>query len=71
MAAAGIVSCLMLFTHVLAGLRISNAPSSVYRSLRSAPEAVVWKLLLLARIVRRPSAVAWTQTTHNEEESSL
>ena len=56
---------LVLGLHVLVGLRLVQAPPSVYRSLRSAPRAVLWKLLLLARIARRPTDVTWTRTERN------
>jgi 1,2-diacylglycerol 3-beta-glucosyltransferase len=67
-AAAGISSCVMLGAHVMTGLRLSGAPPSVYRALWSAPMVVAWKMRLLARIVRRPSEVAWTRTARNTAE---
>ena len=63
--AAGLASCLMLAGHVVTGLRLAGAPPSVYRSLVTAPKAVLWKLLLLARIARRPDSVAWKRTERN------
>jgi cellulose synthase/poly-beta-1,6-N-acetylglucosamine synthase-like glycosyltransferase len=65
-ALGGIGSCVLLAAHVFTGLHLVEAPPSVYRSLRSAPQAVVWKLGLLARIVRRPDHVTWTRTPRNE-----
>jgi cellulose synthase/poly-beta-1,6-N-acetylglucosamine synthase-like glycosyltransferase len=62
----GVASSVILGFHVLIGLRLVGAPPSVYRSLRSAPRAIVWKLLLLARIARRPAEVAWTRTERNQ-----
>lgn len=64
-AVTGVASLVILGLHVLVGLRLVNAPRSVYRALRSAPRAVLWKLLLLARIARRPTDVAWTRTERN------
>jgi hypothetical protein len=63
---AGVASTVILGVHVLVGLRLVNAPPSVYRALRSAPRAMLWKLLLLARIARRPAEVAWTRTERNQ-----
>lgn len=65
-AATGVASLLVLGVHVLVGLRLVDAPDSVYRSLRSAPRAVLWKLMLLARIARRPGGVSWTRTERNQ-----
>jgi hypothetical protein len=67
--AASTMTCIVLATHVLVGLRLVGAPRSVYRSLRSAPRAVLWKLLLLARITHRPTAVEWTRTARNAHTS--
>ena len=61
----GIAATLTLPAHVLVGLRLVDAPAEVYRSFRSAPSAVLWKLRLLMRIARRPSGVAWTRTARN------
>jgi 1,2-diacylglycerol 3-beta-glucosyltransferase len=68
--AIGLASSAVLATHVLVALRLVRAPAGVYRSLRAAPRAVVWKLMLLARIARRPDDVSWTRTTRNAEEVS-
>jgi hypothetical protein len=65
----GLASSAVLVTHVLVALRLVRAPAGVYRSLRAAPRAVVWKLMLLARIARRPDDVSWTRTTRNAEEA--
>lgn len=65
--AIGLASGAVLVTHVIVALRLVHAPPGVYRSLRSAPRAVWWKLMLLARIARRPEGVAWTRTTRNAE----
>jgi cellulose synthase/poly-beta-1,6-N-acetylglucosamine synthase-like glycosyltransferase len=65
-AALGVASSVALGLHVLVGLRLVDAPPSVYRSLRSAPRAVLWKLMLLARVARRPADVAWTRTQRNQ-----
>ena len=63
--ATGIACSLTLASHVFVGLRLADAPPSVYRSLRSAPRAAFWKLMLLGRIARRPHDVAWTRTERN------
>jgi 1,2-diacylglycerol 3-beta-glucosyltransferase len=63
--ATGVGCSLILASHVLVGLRLADAPPSVYRSLRSAPRAAFWKLMLLARIARRPHDVSWTRTERN------
>jgi len=55
------------FAHVIAALRIVEAPRSVWRALSSAPTLVLWKLGLLAGIVRRPDAVSWQRTERNVE----
>ncbi|MET0911641.1 MAG: glycosyltransferase family 2 protein [Ilumatobacteraceae bacterium] len=65
---ASALSCAILVGHVLVGLRLVQAPAAVYRSLRSAPGIVLWKVLLLARIARRPADVAWMRTTRNTEQ---
>lgn len=52
--------------HVLVALRLVRAPASVYRSLRRAPQMVLWKLRLLSRVSRRPDSVTWTRTTRND-----
>lgn len=53
--------------HVVAGLLSADAPRSVWRSLASAPQLIVWKLLLFAGIARRPDGVTWTRTERNDE----
>ena len=67
--AMGLASSAILAAHVIVGLRLVDAPADVYRSLRSAPRAILWKLLLLARITQRPQDVAWTRTTRNVDRS--
>lgn len=62
----GLVSGAVLAVHVLTALKLVEAPRAVYRSLRSAPRLVAWKVLLLARVARRPAAVSWTRTRRNE-----
>lgn len=68
--AIGLGASAVLAAHVLVALRLVRAPASVYRSLRMAPRAVAWKLMLLTRIARRPDDVAWTRTTRNVEGPS-
>jgi 1,2-diacylglycerol 3-beta-glucosyltransferase len=63
--ATGAACSVILAGHVLVALRLADAPPSVYRSLRSAPRAAFWKLMLLARIARRPHDVSWTRTERN------
>jgi hypothetical protein len=58
-----------LAVFVLSGLRLAGAPRSVYRALAGAPAAVVWKVALWARMVRRPDDATWTRTARNAEGS--
>ena len=55
-----------LVLHVLGGLAIVRAPRSVWTGLLHAPRVVIWKLVLLARVVARPGRVAWRRTPRNE-----
>lgn len=64
--ASGLLSSAILILHVLIALRLVRAPREVYRSLRSAPRFVAWKLLLMARIIRRPETVSWARTRRND-----
>jgi len=66
----GLASSAALVSHVLVALRLVSAPPEVYRSLRSAPRTVVWKVMLLTRIARRPHSVTWTRTARNADEGS-
>lgn len=67
---SGLASSAALMAHVLVALRLVGAPPEVYRSLRSAPRAVVWKVMLLTRIARRPDSVTWTRTQRNAAEGN-
>lgn len=69
-ATIALFSSLGLAAHVLVGLRLVDAPASVYRSLRSTPRLIVWKLILLARVIRRPSTVSWSRTERNPVPTS-
>jgi 1,2-diacylglycerol 3-beta-glucosyltransferase len=62
---SGLGACAVLVVHVFTALKLAGAPVEVYRSIRSTPRFLPWKLLLLARIVRRPDAVSWTRTRRN------
>lgn len=53
--------------HVLASLRMVDAPPAVYRALASAPRLVLWKLGLWGRVVRGPGDVAWVRTARNDD----
>ena len=53
--------------HVASGLVLDHAPPAVYRSLLSAPRAVLWKAALFAGVVRRQD-VAWSRTARDEVE---
>ena len=66
----GLLSGVTLTIHVMIALRTTRAPASVYRSLLSAPSAILWKLGLLTRVARRPDSVAWTRTTRNQESAA-
>jgi cellulose synthase/poly-beta-1,6-N-acetylglucosamine synthase-like glycosyltransferase len=66
-AAAGVGNVIALSGHVLAALVLTKAPRAVYVALLRAPGLVLWKLRLLARVVRRPTAARWTRTARNEE----
>jgi cellulose synthase/poly-beta-1,6-N-acetylglucosamine synthase-like glycosyltransferase len=66
----GLLSGTTLAMHVLIALRTTRSPASVYRSLLSAPSAILWKLGLLTRVARRPDNVAWTRTTRNQESAA-
>ncbi len=66
----GLLSGTTLAMHVMIALRTTRAPASVYRSLLSAPSAIVWKLGLLTRVARRPDKVAWTRTARNQGSSA-
>jgi cellulose synthase/poly-beta-1,6-N-acetylglucosamine synthase-like glycosyltransferase len=57
----------VLVAHVASGLVLDHAPPAVYRSLLSAPRAVLWKAALFAGVVRRQD-VAWSRTTRDEVE---
>ena len=51
--------------HVIAALRIVDAPRAIWRSLWSAPRLIAWKLGVLAGVARRPEEVEWTRTERN------
>jgi len=51
--------------HVLAGLRLANAPRAIYAALLRAPRFVLWKVALWLRMVVRPTGVAWQRTERN------
>jgi hypothetical protein len=51
--------------HVLAGLRVARVPATVYRALAGAPKAIVWKVMLWARMLLRPDEAQWIRTTRN------
>jgi GT2 family glycosyltransferase len=54
--------------YVLSALRMVDAPRPVYRSLARAPQMVVWKLRLWARMIVKPDGVAWVRTARNAED---
>jgi 1,2-diacylglycerol 3-beta-glucosyltransferase len=64
------LSVVALAVHVVAGLRISDAPRSTYRALARAPMTIVWKVRLWARMLTRTSDVPWRRTTRNVERSA-
>jgi hypothetical protein len=51
--------------YVLSALRMTDAPSAVYRSLLGAPRMVLWKVSLWSRVLVRPDDVAWIRTARN------
>ena len=60
-----------LAAHVLTALRLVGAPAKIYRELLQAPRMVVWKIALLARLVRRDDgAVSWRRTQRNAEQGT-
>ena len=55
--------------HVMSGLKMVDAPASVYRSLLSAPKMVWWKLGLWLRVLKPSQDVSWVRTQRNEESA--
>ena len=65
-----VVSGALLFVeagYVVSALLITGAPPAVYRSLLSAPRAVLWKVGLWSRVLTRPDDVRWVRTARNAE----
>jgi 1,2-diacylglycerol 3-beta-glucosyltransferase len=52
--------------YVLAGLRLAQAPVSVYRALLYAPAFVVWKIWLYGRVWLGGKPRGWVRTARNE-----
>jgi 1,2-diacylglycerol 3-beta-glucosyltransferase len=53
--------------YLFAGLRLVNAPHTVYRSLLRAPVLVAWKVVLWLRALVRPAPSMWVRTARNED----
>jgi cellulose synthase/poly-beta-1,6-N-acetylglucosamine synthase-like glycosyltransferase len=62
-------SALALAFHVVGGLWLARAPRSVWIGLLHAPRLVIWKLVLLTRVIIRPGQVAWRRTQRNEPDN--
>jgi hypothetical protein len=56
--------------YVVSALRMTGAPPAVYRSLLSAPRAVLWKVGLWSRVLTRRDDVMWVRTARNAEADS-
>jgi cellulose synthase/poly-beta-1,6-N-acetylglucosamine synthase-like glycosyltransferase len=65
----GLGSLLGQTAYVLAGLRLTDAPSAAYRSLARAPVYVIWKLWVWVRAVVRPPS-RWQRTRRLAEISA-
>ena len=65
---AALTSAIVLAVHVLTALRLVRAPRSVYRSLASAPQFVLWKLKIFNKLRVRSDEVTWTRTQRNPEK---
>lgn len=61
-----LLSALALFGHILVALRLAGAPRSTYRALAAAPRAILWKVMVWARVLMRPESVAWVRTQRND-----
>jgi hypothetical protein len=55
----------VLVAHVVAALRLTDAPRSTYRALLQAPRLVVWKAGLWLRVLVGGRQVRWVRTERN------
>ncbi len=60
--AAGIISLLCLWLHVVGGLILARAPKEVWRALLAAPLYLIWKLALYLRVLLGRGPRTWVRT---------
>jgi hypothetical protein len=61
----GLLMSAVMSAHVLLALRMTRAPRSVYVALSRAPQLLIWKIRVMAKLTHQTSRVEWVRTQRN------